>query len=144
MIKPLKRFVITWICNIVIPQSFRAKVLRWAGIRIKDPGSLFVGYACIFDTVNPEGIHIDESVIITTGTTILSHYLDTDKSCIEFKLGDVHICKNVFIGANVTICNSVTIGEGAIVGAGSIVTKDIPAGEIWAGNPAKFIKKRLI
>lgn len=33
-------------------------------------------------------------------------------------------------------------GENAIVGAGSIVTKDIPANEVWAGNPARFIRKR--
>lgn len=33
-------------------------------------------------------------------------------------------------------------GENAIVGAGSIVTKDIPANEVWAGNPARFIIKR--
>ena len=34
----------------------------------------------------------------------------------------------------------VTIGEHASVGAGSVVAKDISAGEIWAGNPAKYIK----
>lgn len=38
----------------------------------------------------------------------------------------------------------VTIGEDAIVGAGSVVTKDIPAGEVWAGNPARFIRKRVL
>jgi len=36
----------------------------------------------------------------------------------------------------------VTIGERTIVGAGSIVTKNIPDDEVWAGNPAKFIRKR--
>lgn len=142
MTRSLKRFAINWICNVTIPQSLRAKVLKWAGVGIKDPGTLFVGYGTIFDTVNPEGIVIDESVVITTGVTILSHYLDTSRTGLEFKSGEVHICKGVFIGANATICNAVTIGENAVVGAGSVVTKDIPAGEIWAGNPAKFIKKR--
>ena len=46
------------------------------------------------------------------------------------------------IGSSVTILCGLTIGEGAIVGAGSVVTKDIPTREIWAGNPAKFIKHR--
>jgi acetyltransferase-like isoleucine patch superfamily enzyme len=53
----------------------------------------------------------------------------------------VVIKNNVFIGAHSTILKGVIIGEGAIIGAGSVVTKDIPAGEIWGGNPAKFISK---
>lgn len=40
------------------------------------------------------------------------------------------------------VVKPVTIGERAIIGAGSVVTKDIPANEVWAGNPAKFIRKR--
>ena len=49
---------------------------------------------------------------------------------------------DVFIGVNVVICNSVTIGKGSIIGAGSIVTKDIPEYQVWAGNPARFIRER--
>jgi len=47
----------------------------------------------------------------------------------------------VFIGARSIICKGVTIGEKSIVAAGSVVVKDIPKGEIWGGNPAKFIAK---
>lgn len=50
------------------------------------------------------------------------------------------IKKGAFIGANTIILKGVTIGKNAVVGAGSVVTKDIPDGEIWGGNPAKFIK----
>jgi acetyltransferase-like isoleucine patch superfamily enzyme len=70
----------------------------------------------------------------------------------------VTVQDNVFIGHNVTFINDkypratragssvsilcgVTIGAGAMVGAGSVVTKDIPPGEIWAGNPARFVRK---
>lgn len=47
---------------------------------------------------------------------------------------------NVFIGAHAIILKGVTIGENSIIGAGAVVTKSIPANQIWAGNPAKFIK----
>ena len=41
------------------------------------------------------------------------------------------------IGANATVLCGVEIGEGAMVGAGSVVTKNVPAGELWFGNPAR-------
>jgi len=47
---------------------------------------------------------------------------------------------NVFIGAHSLILKGIVIGENSIIGAGSVVTKSIPADEIWAGNPAKFIR----
>lgn len=50
---------------------------------------------------------------------------------------------DVWIGSHCLIKGGVTIGDGAIVGMGSVVTKDIPPYEIWAGNPAKCIRKRF-
>lgn len=55
--------------------------------------------------------------------------------------GKVHIKDNAFIGAHTTILKGVTIGVNSVVGACSLVSKDIPDNEIWAGNPAKSIKK---
>ncbi|MGD8776709.1 MAG: acyltransferase [Syntrophobacterales bacterium] len=49
--------------------------------------------------------------------------------------------KGASIGSSVTILCGVTIGAGAMVGAGSVVTRDIPAGEVWLGNPAEFLRK---
>lgn len=76
------------------------------------------------------------------GTKILTHYLDPSQPGVHFRRGEVHIEDDVFIGLNVCICSSVTIGKGAIIGAGSVVTKDIPPYQIWAGNPARYIKDR--
>lgn len=52
------------------------------------------------------------------------------------------VCDNVSIGTGTTILGGVTIGKGALIGAGSVVTKNIPPGEIWAGNPAR-LKRRV-
>jgi UDP-2-acetamido-3-amino-2,3-dideoxy-glucuronate N-acetyltransferase len=49
--------------------------------------------------------------------------------------------KGASIGSGATILAGVTIGRNAIVGAGSVVTKDVEAGTIVVGNPAKFLKK---
>ena len=59
-----------------------------------------------------------------------------------YRLGPVKIEEGAFIGCSVIICNAVTIEKGAIVGAGSVVTKDIPPYQVWAGNPARYIKDR--
>ncbi len=47
---------------------------------------------------------------------------------------------DVLIGANAVILEGVTVGKGAVVAAGSVVTKDVPAGTVVAGTPAKVIK----
>lgn len=53
------------------------------------------------------------------------------------------IGNDVWIGAKCLIKGGVTIGDGAIIGMGSVVTHDVPPYEIWAGNPAKCIRKRF-
>lgn len=52
------------------------------------------------------------------------------------------IGKHVVIFANATILPGVTIGDFAVIAAGAVVTRDVPAGEVWAGTPARKIRGR--
>lgn len=94
-------------------------------------------------------ITIGNHVMIGGGTCIYDtdfHSLDSNlrldviKDRLNKKTKPVIIGDNVFIGAHVTILKGVKIGNNCIIGACSVVTKSVPEGEIWAGNPAKFIK----
>jgi UDP-2-acetamido-3-amino-2,3-dideoxy-glucuronate N-acetyltransferase len=51
----------------------------------------------------------------------------------------VRVCKNATLFVNAVVLPGLTIGEGAVVAAGAVVTKDVPAGEVWAGVPAKRV-----
>lgn len=76
--------------------------------------------------------------------------LDSDFHCIRNNQNEVVnpslpviIGDNVWLGQGATILKGVTIGDGAIVATQSVVTKDVPAGSIVAGNPAKVIKENV-
>jgi carbonic anhydrase/acetyltransferase-like protein (isoleucine patch superfamily) len=53
---------------------------------------------------------------------------------------DVEIGENVWLGAGVMVLPGCRIGANAVVGAGTVVTKNIPANEIWVGNPARKLR----
>lgn len=127
------------VANLPMPGHFiRPFFIKLGGAKLTST-ECFIGKNVVFDGVCPERIHIEPGVVITDGTIVLTHYFHPVIG--KWTTGDVYIKRNAFLGARTIITKPVTIGEGACVGAGSVVTKDIPDYEIWAGNPAKFIKK---
>lgn len=95
-----------------------------------------------------ESIIIKDDVLIGGGCQILDndfHSLELKnrlaKIDTDIKANEVIIKEGAFIGANSIILKGVHIGKQSVVGAGSVVVKSIPDFEIWAGNPARFIKK---
>lgn len=87
-----------------------------------------------------DGVEIEDNVFIGPNVTFTND-LYPKSGNKEYLMMKTKICRGASVGANSTILPGVTIGENSLVGAGSVVTKNIPANELWLGNPAKFIRK---
>lgn len=83
-----------------------------------------------------DGITIGDQVFIGPNVTFTNDKNPMSKNK-NFELLKTNVKFGASIGANSTILPGITIFENAIIGAGSVVTKDVPAGETWFGNPAK-------
>ena len=94
-----------------------------------------------------EGVTIEDGVFIGHGVTFINDSypratvptgeVQTEK---DWKVEPTLVKAGASIGSGSTILSNVVIGENAIVGAGSMVTKDVEAGAIVAGNPARILR----
>jgi len=85
------------------------------------------------ETTLEAGCWIGPNVVITNARYPLS-------PGVKSTLRGATVRKNAKIGANATLLPGVVIGENALVGAGTVVTRDVPAGKVVVGNPAKVIR----
>lgn len=105
----------------------------------------WIGQGCFIHSAG--SVYIGKAVGIGPGVHILTSYHNGDDtevpvmhSPIEF--GKVEIHDGADIGTGTIILPNVTIGEGAIIGAGSVVTRNVEPYTVYAGSPAKFLRKR--
>ena len=87
-----------------------------------------------------DGIEIEDNVFVGPNVSFTNDKYPRSKQYPDL-FQKTMIRRGVSIGAGAVILGGVTIGENALIGAGSVVTKNIPANELWLGNPAKFIRK---
>ena len=87
-----------------------------------------------------DGMVIEDDVFIGANVTFSNDKYPRSGNK-DWKVLKTVIKKGAVIGTGSTVLPGLTIGENAMVGAGSVVTKNIPAGEVWFGNPAQFVKK---
>ncbi len=87
-----------------------------------------------------DGIELEDNVMIGSNVSFTNDMYPRAKNK-DWKLLKTRVCKGATVGAGSVLLPGITIGEGAFIAAGSVVTKDVPAGELWSGNPAKFYRK---
>ena len=87
-----------------------------------------------------DGIRLEDNVFIGPNVTFTNDRFPRSKQ-YPAKFENTIIRKGASLGAGTTVLCGIEIGENAMIGAGSVVTKNIPANELWVGNPAHFVKK---
>jgi putative colanic acid biosynthesis acetyltransferase WcaB len=119
----LYRYWVDWVWGIELPR----KLTVGRGL------SLYHGHALVVN----QGVVIGEHCVLRNSTTI-GHKKLADGSFSRCP----RIGNNVDIGANVCIIGDITIGNNVTIGAGAVVTKNIPAGSIAVGNPARVLENK--
>ncbi|WP_280527855.1 sugar O-acetyltransferase [Actinomyces trachealis] len=109
------------------------------GINLHFGKGVFVNAGCSFQ--DQGGIWIGDRALIGHNTVFatLNHDESPDRR-VTLHPKPIRVENDVWFGSNAVILPGVTIGEGAIVAAGAVVTKDVPAGHVVAGNPARVIR----
>lgn len=142
------------------PYTLKAMILRWFGatigtgcvikpnIRIKNPWRLHVGNHCwIGESVwidNLEDVVIGNHVIISQGAMLLTGNHDYTLPDFPYRLGKISVEDGVWIGAHAVVCPGVVCASHSILTVNSVATKDLSSWNIYAGNPAIFVRQRVM
>jgi len=142
-------FLVGW-RNIIL-RVFGAKLGRaWVhpSVKIYAPWKLQVGHESFVgpdvEIYNDFGIEIGQRVVVSQRTFLCSATHDYTDALFPLTGGRIIINDDVWVAAEAFVAPGVTVGTGAVVGACAVVTKDVAPWTVVAGNPAKFIKKRVM
>jgi len=108
------------------------------GTNISIGAGTFVNFDCVLLDVAP--IRIGAACQLATCVQLLTaaHPIDPEPRRLGWEYGQpITIGDNVWLGGGAIVCPGVTIGDDTVVGAGSVVTRDLPAGVVAYGNPAR-------
>ncbi|HEX6680427.1 MAG TPA: sugar O-acetyltransferase [Gaiellaceae bacterium] len=123
--------------GVVIRPPFRCEY----GSRVSIGARTFINYDCLLLDVAP--IRIGAACQVATRVQLLTatHPIDPEPRRIGWESGEpIAIGDNVWLGGGVVVCPGVTIGDDTVVGAGAVVARDLPAGVVAAGVPARVIR----
>jgi maltose O-acetyltransferase len=123
--------------GVVVRPSFRCDYGRYISIG----AGTFVNFDCVMLDVAP--IRIGAACQLATCVQLLTptHPIDPEPRRLGWEAAEpIRIGDNVWLGGGAIVCPGVTIGDDTVVGAGAVVTRDLPAGVVAVGNPARVLR----
>lgn len=144
-------YKLRYVRNLIL-RAFGAKIplfsLVYSSADIFAPWNLSVGRHCCIgpktSIYNKDMIVLDDFSIVSQGTFLCTASHDISDPSHKLITAPIYIGKHAWVAANAFVGMGVTIGEGAVVGATASVYKDVEPWTVVGGNPAKFIKKRIM
>jgi putative colanic acid biosynthesis acetyltransferase WcaF len=116
--------------------------------RVKYPWRLIVGDACWFGEDcwidNLTTVRVGNNVCISQGAYLCTGNHNWNDPHFGLMVAPISLDDGSWVGARSILAPGVTLGAGAIAAAGSVVTASIPDFEIYAGNPAAFVRRRTL
>jgi maltose O-acetyltransferase len=124
--------------DVVVKPTFRCDY----GTPISIGAGTFVNYDCVM--LDVASIAIGSACQIATRVQLLTatHPIDPEPRRAGWEYGrPIVLGDNVWLGGGVIVCPGVSIGDDTVVGAGSVVTRDLPAGVVAVGVPARVLRE---
>ncbi|MGH3077141.1 MAG: sugar O-acetyltransferase [Gaiellaceae bacterium] len=124
--------------GVVVKPPFRCDY----GSMIEVGARTFVNYGCVMLDVAP--IRIGSACQLATNVQLFTatHPIDPTPRRLGWEYAEpITIGDNVWLGGGAIVCPGIAIGDDTVVGAGAVVTRDLPAGVVAVGNPARVLRE---
>ena len=131
-----------WAKDAFFPAA-RLALLRWADVAVGRDVYIADGFVIVEELADPGGVTIGDRVSIGPNVTLVVSSHPNASRLRDAGLArkaPIVIEDDAWIGASAIVMPGVRIGSGAVVGAGSVVTRDVPAGHVVAGQPARVVR----
>jgi sugar O-acyltransferase (sialic acid O-acetyltransferase NeuD family) len=109
------------------------------------PGSATVGPGCIVHATSVLTADVTLGAHVAVMPAVVLTHDDVVEDGVSFGAGarvagGVRIERGAYVGSGALVRESLVIGAGAVVGMGAVLTRSVPAGEVWAGTPARRLR----